>query len=103
MESESFRFTAAACHLAQCVYYARCEAYGHLVPDGKHWDALDYATRSIYITQASDMLKAHRPIEAPSPLFQAFAGITRAHAAKVVGRISEREPYGVSVNDEVTK
>lgn len=92
----TIRFTAAACLLAQAIYFGRAEAFLLDVP---HWDALDPGTRALYIDQAADILKANRPADvlgASSPLFDAMAGITRRHASKVVGAISPSEPYGVS-------
>lgn len=91
--SESVRFTAAACLLAKEIYYARSEAFDLEPP---MWDTLSTDQKALYITQASDILKANRPPETTSVLFQLGAGLARAHAAKVIGRIDPLTPWGES-------
>lgn len=90
--SETFRFTAAACGLAQNIYYARAVAQEVVVKD---WQALSGDDKARYVAEAAEILRA-RPLapREPSPLFDAFVGITRAHAANVIARIDEAHPWG---------
>lgn len=93
MQGESVRLTAAACLLAKSIYYARSEAYEL---DAPMWDGLNGVQQALYVTQAADILKANRPTDVQPSAFDAFAGLTRAHAAKVVGVITPEAPYGVT-------
>jgi hypothetical protein len=92
----TFQFNAAACGLAQQIYYSRALAFD-VVP--KDWHALTTAERDSYIDEAAEVLRAKQlaPREVP-PLFDAFVGITRAHAAKVTHRITPAAPYGEEFN-----
>lgn len=90
--SESVRFTAYACLLAQAIYFARAEAYDLR---GPHWEALDAKTRALYITQAADILTANRPISPELPIRTAFVTVER-QPAKVIATITPTEPWGGS-------
>ena len=89
-----FSYNVAAINLGKCIYYTRAEAFGIVVTD---WDALDPRDRHKYVEMAHDTLQDVKPLPTakPSPdFFSVAVGITRAHGQKIIGRISESEPWG---------
>jgi hypothetical protein len=77
----TLRLNFAAAELAVHLYHARNIAFGF----PRKWSELDPVSRKEYVARATEILKTLQP--AP------FAG------AKVVGRISPEEPYGVDARD----
>lgn len=78
--------------LAASVYYAHALIANQDVP---HFDALSPSDKHRYVHLAEVALIAAEP----SPYLQVAIGLSRAEGAKVVGRISPSEPYGVDPRD----
>ena len=85
----SLAFNAAACKLAEMLWYARATAYDL---DVRLWSALDHPTRVLYVDQAQQILHANRPVPASqaSPLFESVAEVARLQAAHIIGRITPK-------------
>lgn len=92
----TFSYTVAAINLAKAIYFTRAEAWGIVVTD---WDALDPRDKAKYVEMANEDLQDVKPLPTAhkSPdYFSVAVGITRAHSKKVIGHISESEPWGES-------
>jgi len=86
------RLNAAACTLAQAIWYARAEGYGVAV---RPWDDLEPTLRRQYVEHAEDVLEAVRPVPtARRDYFGLASALARTQAANVVGRITPDEPWG---------
>lgn len=90
------RLSAAAGTLAQALYYSRCEAYG--IP-AQAWDELPTHVRNGLFEVAHRTLVSIQPEVAPQPsgdnLFALATELARKNAARIVGRITPSEPWGV--------
>lgn len=90
--SGDYRFQLAASVLAQTIYASVFDAYGK---PQQHWCALTPETRKMYELQAEDIIRANRPVETASPLFNATAAMARRDSLKVlVGVIRPEIPWG---------
>ena len=91
-----WRVTATACQLGKTLWYARAEAYQL---DEQAWEAQPPAVKQFYVTRAVDVLQALMPGKTESPYFDLAVAITKAHAAKVIGRIDPQTLWGDAVFD----
>lgn len=71
--SESIRFTAAACALAQAIYYSRAEAFA-LYPSP--WESLPRTEMDTWILRAAELLRTIQP------------------TPRVIGTIRPETPWG---------
>lgn len=91
------QLNATACRFATAIYYAKAEAFGLAVP---MWEALPVEDRREYVQRAIDLLEEMRPAERRSlDYFGLAAGLARADAANVIGRIGPECPEGESRAD----
>lgn len=71
----------------------------HGISKGPAWDSLEVEAKHAYYLEAEQLVARLKPLRADSALFEQIVTVARTEAAKVVGRISPSEPYGVDPRD----
>lgn len=67
--------------------------------DAPPWKDLSFEGKHAYYREIEQLVAKLKPLPAQSPLFDVIVTVARAEAAKIVGRISPSEPYGVDPRD----
>jgi hypothetical protein len=87
---------ASLCALAEHLYLTVGTVHGLEQPD---WTTMSFAAKRAYYLEVEQLVARLKPFPNGDQLFDAIVAVARAEAAKVVGRITPSEPYGVDPRD----